>query len=168
MSSAVVLTPGQRAFLSAARRATLATIAPDGRPRLVPICFVLDPHADPPVLYSPIDDKPKRSTDPFALARVRDIVARPDVTILVDRWSEDWAELAWLRCSGRAQVVAAGSRADVAVESRADVAGRADVAAAIAMLRAKYPPYMRHDLEHRAMIRIHLERATSWGQMPEG
>ena len=87
MNSAVVLTSGQRAFLSAARRATLATIAPDERPRLVPICFVLDPHADPPVLYSPIDDKPKRSTDPFALARVRDIVARPDVTILVDRWS---------------------------------------------------------------------------------
>jgi PPOX class probable F420-dependent enzyme len=165
VSSAVVLTPGQRAFLSAARRATLATIAPDGRPRLVPICFVLDPHADPPVLYSPIDDKPKRSTDPLALARVRDIVARPDVTILVDRWSEDWAALAWLRCSGRAEVVAAESRAEVAV--RADVAVRPNVAAAIAMLRAKYPPYMRHDLEHRAMIRIHLERATSWGQMPE-
>ena len=31
----------ERAFLAAARTATLATIAPSGRPRLVPICFVV-------------------------------------------------------------------------------------------------------------------------------
>ena len=31
----------ERAFLESARTATLATIAPDGVPRLVPICFVV-------------------------------------------------------------------------------------------------------------------------------
>jgi uncharacterized pyridoxamine 5'-phosphate oxidase family protein len=49
-----VLTAGERVFLAEARRAVLATIAPDGRPRLVPICFVLDPGR--PILYTPLDE----------------------------------------------------------------------------------------------------------------
>ena len=98
MPSEPLLSAAQRAFLASARRAVLATIAPDGRPRLVPICFVVD--GEPPTLYTPIDDKPKRSDDPLALARVRDIAADPRVTILVDRWDEDWTRLAWLRVEG--------------------------------------------------------------------
>ena len=70
-----VLSPLERAFLAESRRANLATIDATGRPRLVPICFVLDPRE--PILYSPLDDKPKRTDDPLALARVRDIAARP-------------------------------------------------------------------------------------------
>ena len=66
-----MLTDDERTFLATARRAVLGTIAPDGRPRLVPICFVLA--LDEPVLYSPLDDKPKRNDDPLALARIRDI-----------------------------------------------------------------------------------------------
>src|SRR6267378_2021006 len=97
-----LLTTDQRAFLESARQAVLATIAPDGRPRLVPICFVVA--GEPPILYTPIDDKPKRTDKPFALARVRDIEADPRVTVLVDRWDEDWARLAWLRCVGSATV----------------------------------------------------------------
>ncbi|MGH2489397.1 MAG: pyridoxamine 5'-phosphate oxidase family protein, partial [Candidatus Limnocylindria bacterium] len=38
-----VLSPAARAFLAGARRAILATVAPDGRPRLVPVCFALAP-----------------------------------------------------------------------------------------------------------------------------
>ena len=75
MPSEPLLSTDQRAFLESARRAVLATIAPDGHPRLVPICFVLDRRAA--VLYTPIDDKPKRDDDPLALARVRDIAGRP-------------------------------------------------------------------------------------------
>ena len=75
MPSEPVLSDLQRAFLEPARQAVLGTIAPDGRPRLVPICFVLD--HDRPLLYTPIDDKPKRGDDPLALARVRDILADP-------------------------------------------------------------------------------------------
>ena len=133
------LTPAERDLLAGARRATLATIDPDGRPRLVPICFVeIDD-----VLWSPVDEKPKTTSDPRALARVRDIQARPDVTVLVDRWSEDWAELAWLRIDGRAALV--GS-VDAVVEA----------------LRVKHPQYADHDLEHRPLIRISIEHATSW------
>jgi len=141
-----VLADDERTFLASARRAILATIAPDGRPRLVPICFVLAPGE--PVLYSPLDDKPKRSADPLALARIRDIRADRRVTVLVDRWDEDWDGLAWLRCDATASL------------HPSTAAGHAEVVAA---LRAKYPQYEAHRLEDRPLVRIEIERATSWG-----
>jgi PPOX class probable F420-dependent enzyme len=142
------LTTDQRTFLESARRAVLATISPDGHPRLVPICFVVV--GDAPILYTPIDDKPKRTDDPLALARVRDIVRDPRVTILVDRWDEDWTRLAWLRCSGRATRLAPD-------------AGRHEHAVAVAALRAKYPQYATHRLEERPLIWVTLERVVGWG-----
>ncbi len=144
--------------------AVLATVDDDGEPRLVPVCFValdravegagsIDGSRDGgwPVIYSPIDDKPKATTDPLALARVRDLLARPGVTLLVDRWDEDWTRLAWLRLHGSATLL------DAAQESVADE--RTD---AIAALRAKYPQYADHRLEARPIIRIAVTRASSW------
>lgn len=144
-----MLTDDDRAFLAPSRRAVLATIAPDGRPRLVPVCFVVDP--DRPVLHIPLDHKPKRSTDPTALARVRDIAADPRVTLLADRWDEDWTRLAWLRLEGRAMVVDRGEP------------GHEDVVAA---LRARYPQYERQALDDRPMIRLEVERVVRWSATP--
>ncbi len=138
-----VLTPADQALLAAARTATLATVDGDGHPRLVPVCFVLLDG----VVWTPLDEKPKVVADVRSLARVRDIVDRPAVTLLVDRWSEDWSELAWLRLAGSARLV---ESADVPV-------------AVMASLRAKYPQYRDHDLERRPAIRIWIERATRWG-----
>ena len=101
------------------------------------------------MLWTPIDDKPKRSVDPRSLARVRDVEARPDVTVLVDRWSEDWAELAWLRVAGLATLV----DPDPEDERLRDV---------IACLRAKYLPYVEHDLERRPMLQIAIESVVRW------
>ncbi|MBI3748182.1 MAG: TIGR03668 family PPOX class F420-dependent oxidoreductase [Chloroflexi bacterium] len=143
-----VLTPTRRDALAGARRAVLATIAPDGRPRLVPICFTLDP--DRPVLYSPLDDKPKRTADIHDLARVRDLRHDPRVTLLVDTWDEDWSQLAWTRCEGRASLLEPDGPA--APEHHAAVVG----------LRSKYPQYATHDLAARPIVRIELERATGW------
>lgn len=150
MPPETVLSADQRAFLGPARRAVLATIAADGRPRLVPICFVLD--AARPILYTPIDEKPKREDDPLALARVRDITADPRVSILVDRWDEDWAQLAWLRAHGRAVVLDPAAAAE-------------EHGPAVAALRAKYAQYEAHRLESRPLIRVTLERVTTWGSL---
>lgn len=144
-----LLTVAERAFLAGARRAILATIAPDGRPRLVPICFVLDPVR--PVLYTPLDDKRKRIHDPRDLARVRDLLADPRVSVLVDRWEEDWARLAWLRCHGTASLLEPGAGDD------------GQHRWAIGALRATYPQYATHRLEIRPLIRVTIERTTSWG-----
>jgi PPOX class probable F420-dependent enzyme len=149
MPSEPILSTDQRAFLESARRAVLATIAPDGQPRPVPICFVVDDAG--PTLYTPIDDKPKRGDDPLALARVRDIAADPRVTILVDRWDEDWSRLAWLRGEGHAALLEPGVPAEHA--------------AVVAALRAKYQQYATHGLDERPLIRVTLERVVGWGPL---
>ena len=133
------LTPAERDLLSSARRGTLATIAPDGRGRLVPVCFIVIDD----VVWSALDEKPKQVSDPRTLARVRDIERDPRVTLLVDRWSEDWSKLAWLRIAGRAELA----------DSEPSV---------VAALRAKYPQYDDHDLASRPMFAIAIEAVSGW------
>jgi PPOX class probable F420-dependent enzyme len=148
-----LLTPAERRFLADARRAVLATVDPAGLPRLVPICFVLSPAPDErgrPVVISPLDEKPKSVRDPLALARVRDVLARPRVRLLVDRWDEDWTRLGWLRLDAVASLVAPGEPGH---------------AAALVTLRRKYPQYVRQRLETRPLVRIAIERASSWGDL---
>ena len=154
MSTDPILTLAQRAFLASARRAVLATIAPDGKPRLVPICFVLDERSA--VVYSALDEKPKEVADPRRLARVRDVLRDARVTLLADRWDEDWTRLGWLRCHGTAALLEPVG---------ASAAEHGDAAAA---LRSKYAQYETHDLAGRPMIRVTLEGATSWGVLEPG
>lgn len=150
------LDDGQRTFLEAARTATLATVGPTGRPRLVPICFAPGPDAGrPTVIYSPLDDKPKTGEDPHDLARVRDLLARPRATLLVNRWSEDWSRLAWLRLD----VVGA------LIDPEPPTAG--EHAAAVAALRARYPQYAAHRLERRPILRFTVERVVGWGDLSD-
>jgi coenzyme F420-0:L-glutamate ligase / coenzyme F420-1:gamma-L-glutamate ligase len=148
MSAATaILSPAELAFLNEARRATLATISPDGRARLVPITYACD--ADQAVIYFALDEKPKSVDDPRQLARVRDILARPGVTLLVDRWSEDWTRLAWLRLEGEASLLEPHDHAE-------------EHAAALHMLRERYVQYADHRLEERPIVRIDIQRAVGW------
>src|ERR671932_227372 len=86
---------------AATRVARLATTDPDGRPHLVPIVFVVDGDT----LYSAVDRKPKRSTK---LRRIENARVRPDVTVLVDHYDDDWSRLWWIRVRGRARVLEGG------------------------------------------------------------
>jgi len=155
MARSPILDAAQRAFVAAARTATLATVSPSGRPRLVPICLVLGPDAADgrPRLYSPLDDKPKRDEDPRALARVRDILVLPEATLLVDRWSEDWTRLGWVRLEARAELMEPEPR---------EVA---EHALAVDALRAKYAQYAAHRLEDRPILRFTVERVVTWGAL---
>ena len=102
-----------RERVAAARVARLATIDPDGRPHLVPIVFALDGDT----LYSAVDAKPKRSR---RLRRVENARERPDVTVLVDHYDEDWRRLWWVRLRGRARVLDAGEEAERALRLLAE------------------------------------------------
>lgn len=150
MSSPAVLNDLQLRFLAGARTATLATRGPDGAARLVPICFVALAAGERPLIVTPLDEKPKAVADPRDLERVRDIGRDPRVDLLVDRWSEDWTELAWLRLRGRAALLEPGDPA---------------ILAAAGDLRAKYPQYASHRLEDRPAIRIEVLAARSWGRL---
>jgi PPOX class probable F420-dependent enzyme len=141
------LRPREVALLAEARRAVLATRAADGRPRLVPVTYAFD--ADTCVLYSALDEKPKSAADPRLLARVRDIEERPQVTLLVDRWNEDWTRLAWLRLEGEATLLEPADHSE-------------EHAYALHLLRQRYPQYATHSLEVRPVVRIEVRRAVGW------
>lgn len=130
-----LLSPDWQALLAGVRFATLTTIGADGAPDSVPICFVVEDG----VLWSAIDEKPKRSRDPRALRRVRDIARDPRASVLAHRWDENWAALAFVELRVVARLVEPGGIGH---------------AAAITALRAKYPQYRDHALEVRPVLRL--------------
>lgn len=118
-----------------ARVARLATIRPDGSPRVVPICFALDGD----VLYTAVDEKPKRTRQ---LARLADIERDTRVEVLIDHYDDDWSQLWWVRLRGRARVV---ERDDHALE----------------LLYAKYPQY-RDRPPHGPFIVVEIKERLDW------
>jgi PPOX class probable F420-dependent enzyme len=124
--------------LTAARVARLATTDPDGRPHLVPIVFALDGDT----LYTAVDHKPKRSR---TLRRIENARARPDVTVLVDHYEEDWQQLWWIRLRGHARVLDHGSEHDHA----------------ITLLTHKYPQYNGNPPDG-PVLAIDITQQRSW------
>jgi PPOX class probable F420-dependent enzyme len=133
-----------RRFLEAHRLGHLATVAPDGTPHVLPVCYALDDHA----LYFVADAKPKRRPA-RALQRLVNVRATGHAALVVDDWDEDWTRLAWVLVRGPAAVVD-------------DAAAHA---AALARLRERYPQYRRMDLDDPAahpIVRILPERVRTW------
>ena len=128
----------------------LGTIAPDGRPRLVPLAYAPSESEAGLILYSVLDDKPKSVADARDLARVRDILDRPRATVLIDRWSEDWSELAWLRLEGTADLI---EPTDPPSPEQAEAVG---------LLRERYPQYASRHLEEWPLLRLVVERVVGW------
>jgi PPOX class probable F420-dependent enzyme len=118
--------------------ARLATVDPDGRPHVVPICFVVDGDT----LYTAIDEKPKRTR---RLRRLENIEANPQVEVLIDHYEEDWSKLWWLRLRGRARIV----------EDRR----------AVELLVAKYPQY-RERPPAGPVIAVAIEGRSEWTSSP--
>lgn len=87
-----------RRRFAGARVAHLATVDRTGRPHVVPLVFAVDGHT----IVSAVDHKPKRGP---ALRRVANISSNPQVSVLVDHYSENWDELWWARADGTAMIV---------------------------------------------------------------
>ena len=118
--------------------ARLATVDPDGRPHLVPIVFALDGNT----LYSAVDRKPKRSQ---TLRRIENARARPDVTILVDHYEDEWSRLWWIRVRGRARVLDDGEERE----------------RALGLLQEKYPQY-RDEPPDGPVLAVDVTEAREW------
>ncbi len=128
-------------FILNHRVARLATVGTEALPHIVPIVYAYDREH----LYTPIDEKLKR-VGALSLQRVRDVEANPHVALVIDRYSEDWTQLAWVQVRGKAEIVASGSRH----------------AAAIALLHEKYPQYQTMPLDERPVIIIEPRRIVGW------
>ncbi|MBI2348532.1 MAG: TIGR03668 family PPOX class F420-dependent oxidoreductase [Deltaproteobacteria bacterium] len=138
------LTPSASRLIRAARLAHLATTDRNGQPHVIPICFVFDGKA----LYSPIDEKPKKSS-PLKLKRIKNIRANSRVAVVIDHYDENWKRLAYALITGRATILFRGQQHKKAV----------------LLLRQKYPQYRRMAIHDRPMIRITPARVTSWGKL---
>lgn len=134
------MTAWERDFITHGRVAHMATVGADGRPVVVPIVYAFDGR-----LYTPIDAKPKR-VEAQRLRRVQNIQANPHVAIVVDRYSENWNELAWALIRGTAVVVANG----------------ADYATGIDLLRQKYPQYATLSLSDSLLIIVTPTTICGW------
>jgi PPOX class probable F420-dependent enzyme len=127
-------------LLERGRVAHLATADQDGRPHVIPVCFVYIDGA----IYTPLDLKPKRSSDPRHLRRVRNVLANHRAALVVDRYDEDWSRLAYVFVEGEAALVV-----DAAEEERASAA-----------LKAKYEQY--RDVPIVGVLRLRVEHTVAW------
>lgn len=132
-------------FLRSHRVARLATADAVGTPSVIPICFALMDEGGAPWIAIALDEKPKGNV--WQLKRVRNILGRPDVSIVVDDYSEDWDRLAWVLVRGRASILTPGD------------AGRLE---AIDALRLKYPQYVSMNLGELPVIAVRELASSAW------
>jgi len=135
------LTPDLESLVRDARVARMATVDPDGRPHVVPVCFVYTGGA----VYSVLDAKPKR-VPATRLRRVRNLLANPNVQLLIDRYDEDWSKLAFVQLRGRAELLQPGPEHTTALDA----------------LRAKYPQYGAMPLDDAPMVKLTIETSVAW------
>ena len=132
----------EAAYVGAGRVARLATADAEGRPYVVPVCYVFDG----PDFYIALDAKPK-SVAAVRLKRVRNILANPYVSLLIDNYSDDWTRLTYMMVSGTARLEQRGSTTH----------GRA-----IALLRDKYPQYREMPIEEQPVIAVTAISSHAW------
>ncbi len=135
------------AFVAARRVGRLATADERGRPHVVPVCYAFDGHR----IYTAVDRKPKRRPA-RGLKRVLNVLANPNVALVVDDYSEDWTELAYVLVHGSAELLEDG-------EERT---------AAETLLRDKYPQYRELLDPGCAVIAITPTKTVAWGRAAAG
>jgi coenzyme F420-0:L-glutamate ligase/coenzyme F420-1:gamma-L-glutamate ligase len=137
------LSERELAFANEQRVAHLATADAVGNPYVVPVCYASDHQR----FYSPLDEKPKR-TAVTRLRRVQNIQVRPEATLLIDRYDDDWSRLGYLLVEAKAELVSPGEP---------------EHAHALVLLRSRYPQYLTMNLELQPVIALTPTRVVSWG-----
>jgi len=124
--------------------ARLGLLDEEGAPRVLPVTFAV---ADGRI-WSAIDQKPKRTAEP---ARLRFLRRDPRAALTIDRYSDDWDQLAWVQVLGEVEIVE--------VED-----GRAGLDA----LTEKYEPY-RKEAPPGPLLALQPQRYLWWRAAdPEG
>jgi PPOX class probable F420-dependent enzyme len=124
-------------LVEGSRVARLAFLDESDLPRVLPVTYALAEGA----VWSAIDHKPKRSSEP---ARLRYLRRRPEAALCVDRYDDDWERLAWVQLLGRVELIE-----PAAAET------------ALGALVAKYAPYREHPPDG-PFLRLPVERALHW------
>ena len=105
---------------------------------MVPICFVLDGET----VYWAVDHKPKSGR---RLRRLANLEAHPVAQLIVDHYTEDWAELWWVRVSADATVLPPGAETERALD----------------LLAAKYEQYSEQRPDG-PVVSLKVRRWSGW------
>jgi PPOX class probable F420-dependent enzyme len=124
-------------LLETARVGRLGLLDLEGAPRVLPVTFAVAEGR----IWSAIDRKPKKSSEP---ARLRFLRRDPRAALTVDRYSDDWDRLAWVQVLGRVEIVE-----------------MADGAAGLEALSAKYEPYSKES-PPGPLLALRPERYLRW------
>jgi PPOX class probable F420-dependent enzyme len=132
-------------YLENARVARLATSDRKGTIGLVPIVYATKKES----IYFVVDKKKKRSGK--MLRRLRNISENPNVTLLVDNYSENWDELSYLMLVCTAKIVL----------------GTVEKKLAASLLTEKYEQYetggyFPGNLEEAIIVKLQPKRAIFW------
>jgi PPOX class probable F420-dependent enzyme len=127
-----------RSLLEDERVGHLGVLDGDARPRVLPVTYAIHGGA----AWSAIDNKPKRSgREPARIGWLRE---RPQATLTVDRYDEDWSRLRWVQLLGSVAVLDGPPPGPV-----------------LDALVHRYPQY-REDPPPGPTLRLVAERAVCW------
>lgn len=143
MVKRATLTEAETTFVTVQRVARLATADAEGNPHVIPVCYAFDGSR----FYTPLDEKPKRVAE-SKLRRVRNIVARPEVALVIDQYDDDWSRLGYVLVQGRAELLEPENTLHIR---------------AIELLRERYFQYRAMAMEKYAVIAITPISVVSWG-----
>src|SRR3954454_17419761 len=124
-------------LLESERVGRLGLVDGEGAPRVLPVTFAVAEGR----IWSAIDQKRKRTEEP---ARLRFLRRDPRAALTVDRYSDDWDQLAWVQVLGSVRIL-----------------DFADGAAGLAALKAKYEPY-REETPPGPLLALDPQRYLWW------
>lgn len=140
------ISPAVERFILSHVVARLATADKNGQPHVIPFCYAFDGKH----FYFVVDEKPKRQTGK-PLKRIRNMLENPQVSLVIDDYSDDWTQLAYVLVTGSAQLVEDESEYN----------------AALTLLRGRYPQYrvMSLSFPHNTLVRIKPQKVLAWGRV---
>lgn len=137
-----------RHFILSHLVARLATAERNGQPHVIPFCYAFDGER----FYFVVDEKPKRATGK-PLKRIRNILENPQIALVIDDYTDDWTQLAYVLVTARATLVE----------------DEEEYHRALRLLRERYPQYRLMDLAfpRNAMIRLSPTKVHAWGKVEQ-
>jgi len=128
-------------LIKKAKVARLATVDQKSHPFVIPVVFVFHEN----LFFIPLDEKSK-TVNSKNLKRVKNIEKNPNVTLLIDKYQNDWKKLFFLMIHGKAKVIDGNSKLMDKIHK---------------LLILKYPQYKKIGIGNSYII-IHPTKVTLW------
>ncbi len=129
-------------LIKGAKVARLATVDQKSHPYVVPVVFVFHENS----FFIPLDEKVK-TVNPRKLKRIKNIEKNPNVTLLIDKYQNNWKKLFFLMIHGKATVI------DEINNKLMDKVHK--------LLISKYPQYKKIGVGN-SCIKINPTKVTFW------